>query len=117
MDALCIIIAIIFILVCIIQRGQDESLTREGYQRSIDRDTLVYYDQIHHCYRSTKTNEKANKYLAHDIDGEPYEYVISVPPFKSYNHGRFIEAKYICEDKKGEPIKYRKEERQMFFGS
>ena len=99
------------------QSGINERLTDEGKQRAKNNNQLVYYDQKERCYRSVKTNEKAQRFIAHDVNGESFEYVLTLPPFATITHGRFIEARYLNVNKWNEPVKFDDNQRKMFFGN
>ena len=116
MNGILFLLAVIVLVVpCLAQKGIDERLTDENHQRANNLNQLTYYDHKSKCYRSTKTNQKANEYIGLDINNEPYKYVVTVPPLKTILLGDFIEARYISVNKANDPIQFTERDRQRFF--
>ena len=101
---------LLYILVRIFQSGMDSRLTKDGYERAIHSHDLVYYDQRCGCFRSTKTKQKAKKVLSRDMNGVPFEYVVTD------GVGTFIEARYTNPQKWDQPVLFDDYHREMFFG-
>lgn len=104
MGVFCIIGIIIGIFAISTQRDMDKRLTQENYNFSIRNSCLVYYDHISKSWRSTKTNQKAARFVTRDVNGEWYEYTVTVPLFPTIERGEFIEARYLNINKRNDPV-------------